>query len=65
MPLAASIGAAPSVTVAVMPEEQVVPVTVPFAQYVKESEPVPTFGVYVNVPLALSASVPPVGAARS
>jgi len=35
MPLAASIVAAPNVTVAVMPEEHVVPVTVPFAQYVK------------------------------
>ncbi len=28
---------APSVTVAVTPEEQIVPVTVPFAQYVNES----------------------------
>ena len=32
MPLAASIVAAPSVTVAVIPEEHVVPVIVPFAQ---------------------------------
>ncbi len=32
MPVASSAGAAPRVTVAVMPDEQVVPVTVPFAQ---------------------------------
>ena len=43
MPLAASIGAAPRVTVAVMPEEHVVPVTEPFAQYVKLAEAVPAF----------------------
>ncbi len=35
MPPAASIVAAPNVTVAVMLEEHVVPVTEPFAQYVK------------------------------
>ena len=45
IPVAASMAAAPSVTVAVTPEEQVVPVTEPLAQYVKESEVVPVPGV--------------------
>src|SRR5579883_2487626 len=45
MPVAASTAAAPRVTVAVIPEEQVVPVTVPLAQYVKESEVAVPVGV--------------------
>ncbi len=48
MPLPASrqvpVAHAPSATAAVTPEEHVVPVTVPFAQYVKESEVVPGLG---------------------
>src|SRR5215469_689263 len=44
--------AAPRVTVAVMPDEQVVPVTVPLAQYVKESDVALPLGVYVKVPFA-------------
>jgi len=63
--VAASTGAAPNAAVAVIPEAHVVPVTAPFAQYVKESEVVPGFGTYVNVPFAFNVRVPPVGALRS
>ena len=67
---------APRATVAVRPEEHVVPVTVPFAQYVKLSEVALPVGVYVNVPFlqmpatvfcgcALQVSVPFSGAMRS
>ena len=69
---------APKLTGAVMPEEHVVPVTVPLAQYVKESVVAvdPEFGVYVKVPFAqipatglcgraLQLSVPLVGAVSS
>jgi hypothetical protein len=48
----------PRVTVAVKPEEHTAavvpkPVTAPLAQYIKVSEVVPGFGVYVKVPFGL------------
>jgi hypothetical protein len=54
MPVLASIAAAPSVTPAHA-------VAVPLAQYVKESEVVPEFGIYVKVPFALRVNEPWVG----
>src|ERR1700731_3269074 len=65
MPEDASIVAAPSVTVALMPEEQTPGVTDPLARSVKLCAVVPGFGVCVNWPLWFSATVPPVGAASS